>query len=80
MAVPVCTVACVLRLAQFKMCSVDLLLLIISVQISNKLLSKHVKMPCAKYKGREQGCTTEKVKWPIPIPSQLIVVCHSEYT
>ena len=48
---------------------------LIVFKICNKLLQKpKVKVPFPVYERRARTCTTKKIKWPIPIPSQLIVV------
>ena len=48
---------------------------LIVFKICNKLLQKpKVKIPFPVYERNARKCTTKKIKWPIPIPSQLIVV------
>ena len=48
---------------------------LIVFKICNKLLQKpKVKVPFPVYERKARTCTTKKIKWPIPIPSQLIVV------
>ncbi|XP_064398686.1 sulfate transporter-like isoform X3 [Halichondria panicea] len=59
--------------------SIISIIILIIFKISNKLLQAKVVIPCAKYKGRKKGCVKEKIKWPIPIPSQLIVVVVSTF-
>ena len=61
--------------ATFIMSAVAMVFLVI-FKILNKLLkSPRVKIPVKVYK-RDQGkWTTKYIPWPIPIPSQLIVVC-----
>ena len=54
---------------------------LIVFKICNKLLQKpKVKVPFPVYERRARRCTTKKIKWPIPIPSQLIVVSKVDST
>ncbi len=48
---------------------------LIIVTIANKYLHRpRFKIPVMVYKQQEKKCISKKFQWPIPIPSQLMVV------
>ena len=55
--------------------SVIAIIFLIIFKILNKLLkSPKLKIPIKVYRPAEKKWVTKRVPWPIPIPSQLIVV------
>ena len=55
--------------------SVITMFFLIIFKILNKLLkSPKVKVPCKVYRRNERSWIVKKFPWPVPIPSQLIVV------
>ena len=62
------------QVAPFIIAVLSMIALII-FKICNKLLQKpKAKVPLPVYKRAARKCITERRQWPIPIPSQLIVV------
>lgn len=55
--------------------SIIAIIFLIAFKILNKLLkSPKLKVPVKIYRRTEAKCITKRFQWPIPIPSQLIVV------
>ena len=58
--------------------SVLCIIALIVFRIVDRKLLRKLKVPCFLYSRYSKKWTKRKFKWPIPLPSQLIVVCGYE--